>query len=484
MKKLYFIGIGGVSMSGISYAFLQNGFHVEGSDFSTSETNSYIKELEKANIKVHFGHKAQNLPEDLDFVVKTSTVLDDNPEILEAKRRNIKIINRYEALNQLLCLSKNRIGVIGSAGKTTTTAFAYHIFVQAGLLPSLYFGSLLNGHNFSVNTSEDKTFSIAETDESDGSFSEMDLNSGLFLQIEADHLEYSKYQNSFSVLTEYFKKSVHNIANKNGNVVYLKDCPVLSEIILSSGVRAKSFSLLDEEADFYASNVKQNADFSLSFDFYFRKKCLAENVKLETIGLYNIKNFIGGLAMLSCFKDIEKEDIHLLSQNLPQIDKRLSVVGRTQNVTVIDDYAHSPLKISSLIFGVKKYTDENDLGLICVFEAHKYTRVRNMYQQYLDVFSQIPSPDKTFMMEIFAVPGYVDTFGITNESFCYDINLVNQNLNMETVLNCDLNKRLLAELSDSFFVNKKNTIVLFFGAGLSSKYAKDFSKFLIQNQIK
>ena len=475
---VHFIGIGGVSMSGIAEALHRKGYLVSGSDTASGTDNGYINRLKDLGIKVYHGHDAENVADDVKLVVKTSTVPSENPEIMEAARRGIDVIDRWQMLDCIISGYKTRIGVIGSAGKTTTTALAWHFFTQNHLPTSIVLGSVLNQAKSSV-VLEDGEICIIETDESDASFAELNLNAGVFVRIEGDHLEHKKYGGSKEKLLEYFRMSIRSLVEKNAPIVYLSDCPDLAKLIKEECVdrgyqNLRSYSASDEGADFFASNVK-NAGFGVTFDLNVSDGQVVTDVKLPMIGVYNVQNAIAGIAMLSLVSSIDI-NVHDGFYSFAGVDKRLSILGECGNFTIIDDYAHSPLKIRNLLSEFKGYCDENAFNAIYVFEPHKYSRVENLYKEYM---SCLPERAFVLVMDIFGVSGYQNgNQKITTESFVADLQQNNPTCKIEYCKNSNLQSRLARETQEERYSAAEHNFILFFGAGLSSKYAKEAVVFL------
>lgn len=479
MKKgdfIHFIGIGGVSMSGIATELSRQGFKVSGSDVKDSESNSYLKEIEKfGQIQIFKGHEAENISSEVNAVVITSTVTDDNPELIKAKELNIPVLERFEVINLIVRDFENRIGVFGGAGKTTTTALTFFLFQNAGLLPSLFLGSVLMNLKSSVHLEATKKICIFETDESDASFEKMSLNAGIFMTMENDHLEHKSYNGSYEVMKGYFKSLLLKLKMQNSPICYSEDSPEVESMVqdvLGGYPFKKSFSLKNKRADFYAENFSFIYG-GMSFDLFIEGELFIKNVFMPLIGEFNALNALGGFAMLSFFasKDVLKSAI-LTLKNFEGIDKRQVKVGKFENFDIIDDYAHSPLKIKSMLSGFSRYATEIDAGLIPICEIHKFSRLDLMYNEFLNAFNAVPF---VIFMDIYAVAGYTGVRPDINE-FVKQLKLKNPNLEAIYVQNENLANQLIKLIRKSEFKNKKHNFLLFFGAGNSSAIAKEMCK--------
>lgn len=471
-KKFHFIGIGGVSMSGIAIELARQGFEISGSDVSTTFENVYLKEIERfGQIKLFQNHDANNITPDIEAVIVTSTIIPDNPELLQAKKYGIKVLQRFEIINLIIENYQHKIGIFGGAGKTTTTAITFFLFQSAGLLPSLFLGSILNDLNSSVHLESKKDFCIFETDESDASFKDMNMSGGIFVAMEADHLEHKSYNGSYDKMKDYFKDLLLNFTRQKANIsinIDNQDTLTLSQAYLE---HYNTFSIKNPNANFYANNFKFTSG-GMSFDIYKTGTLFMKNVFMPLIGKFNALNVLGAISHLSFFvnDDILKSAI-LNLRTFRGVDKRQSKVGTFRNFDIIDDYAHSPLKIQSMLSGFNEYTQSLHYGFIPVCEIHKFSRLKNMYKDFLISFNNLKL---IVFMDIYAVAGYTQD-KIDINTFIYDLKKENNQLEILHFNNHNLSVGLYQLMQREEFKNNERNILLFFGAGFSSAYAKKMS---------
>jgi UDP-N-acetylmuramate--alanine ligase len=471
---IHFVGIGGVSMSGIAIELARQGFIVSGSDASSCAENMYLREIENfGQIRLFDGgHDADNVDPNTKYMVVTSTVSNKNPEVLRAKELGIQILQRFEVVNLIVEGYKKRIGIFGGAGKTTTTALTFFLFQNAGLLPSLFLGSVMKNLRSSVHIEKNKEFCIFETDESDASFEQMDMNSGIFVAMEKDHLEHKAYDGSYDKMKDCFKNLLVKFKSKNAPICYNEDSPEVEEMIsdvLNDYENKKSFSLQNKKADFYAENFKFTYG-GMSFNIFHKGEIFIENAFMPLIGEFNALNVLGAVGMLSFFVDLDEVKSSILNlRSFEGIDKRQAKVGKFKNFDIIDDYAHSPLKIKSMLGGFTRYAREIGAGVLPVCEIHKISRLESMYDAFLTSFNSVKF---LVLMDVFKVAGYEEKPPDLNR-FIEDIKKQNSEIEILYVPNRYLAKGLNELIKREEFKNKSTNFLLFFGAGLSSKFAKN-----------
>jgi UDP-N-acetylmuramate--alanine ligase len=483
MKKearVHFIGIGGVSMSGIAIELSRQGMIISGSDVSNTQTNGYLRQCANQGIKLFLGHSNENISPETDLVVITSTVQQDNPEVIRAKQLEIPVLQRFEIINIIVKDYTARIGVFGGAGKTTTTALCWFLFKEAGLNPSLFLGSILKNLECSVHLEKHKAKDICifETDESDASVYRMPMNSGILVALEADHLEHKLYGGSYSKMKDYFKDLLLKLRKEKSPVCYNSDNPEVVSLIketMKGYTYLKSFSILDEKANFYACNFNFTYG-GTRFDIYENGNLLASQVFLPLIGEFNALNFLGCISMLSFFVISREEQLKAIEgmKNFEGIDKRQVKVGEFGGFDIIDDYAHSPLKIKALLSGFSNYIKSINGGMIAICEIHKFSRLDMMYNEYLTCFK-----DAKFLilMDIYKVAGYTgpkpDIYKLIE-----DIKHNLPHLEIMHISNENLPRELLKLMKNPEFKKNKHNFLLFFGAGLSSQIAKEMQGLL------
>jgi UDP-N-acetylmuramate--alanine ligase len=484
-KRIHFIGIGGVSMSGIAMELAKQGHIVSGSDISTSKTNYYLRQVEAVgNIKVFQGNKSENILNNIEAVVITSTVFPKNPELIRAKELNIPVFERTEIINSIVAEYEVGIGIFGGAGKTTTTALCYFLFEQAGLAPSLFLGSILHSLQSSVHLEKEKKICIFETDESDASFSKMAMNAGIFVALESDHLEHDSYDGCYNKMKNLFRDLLLKLKDNNSPLCINYDSPEVMEMAnetLHSYPHLKTFSLTNKNATFYGANFRFTYQ-GMCFDIYIEGKLFQTCVFMPLIGKCNALNVLGGLAALSFFAKPDECKIalgHL--KNFKGIDKRLTTVGTFRNFDIIDDYAHSPLKIKTMLSSFFEYAEAIEAKVIPICEIHKFSRFKMMYEEFKSAFI---TANFLILMDVYAVAGYEgDKIDIYN--FIKEVKTLNPEMEIIYISNENLPLELLRIIKMEKYSTQKRNFLLFMGAGLSSKHAKEMQNALeeIENGI-
>lgn len=381
-KRMHFVGIGGIGMSGLAEVFFNLGFIISGSDISE---NDNIIRLRKFGIPISIGHNASNV-EDKDVVIYSSSIKDDNPEILRAHSLKIPVIKRAELLAELVRM-KYSILVSGAHGKTTTTSLISTLFIDAGFDPTVIIGGKLN--RFNTNAILGKgDYLIAESDESDGSFLSLLPTVAIITNIDKEHLD---FYHSFDRIKDSFVKFANSVPFY-GFVSVCADNDSIREILPRIEKRVITYGLMDEY-DYTAKNIELNIDGS-TFDVY-RKGKLLGRVRTSLRGIHNILN---SLATISVGDElmIPIEKITNSLTNFKGIARRFQIKGEKGGVLVIDDYGHHPTEIKATL---------NTLELLkrrrafVVFQPHRYTRTRDLLYEFAEVFKDTKD---LILMEIYS----------------------------------------------------------------------------------
>lgn len=366
----YFVGIGGCGMAALAKVFLEKGDAVQGSDLADSAA---VAILRRHGATVHRGHRAEQVPADTDRLVVSSAIPADNPEVLEAQRRGIPCLHRSEAL-ALLCAEQQTIGVAGTHGKTTTASMLATILVRSGLRPTCVIGGhmpLLDG-NGCYGTGPHL---VAEADESDSSFLVIPTHQPVVTNIEDDHLGfYGSRERMFAAFREYLDRSQRR---GGASPVLGIDCPGVRE--LAAGVPGAVTFGFGASAD-YRAGLPRNAGGVQAFSVTMPDGQTVE-CKIHLPGQHNVQN---ALAAFACARGlgVEPETIATALAAHTGVSRRYECKGRAGKITVIDDYAHHPTEIESLLQGAR----ETGPGrLLAVFQPHRYTRTA----QFQDSFGAV-----------------------------------------------------------------------------------------------
>ncbi len=381
IKKLFFVGIGGAGMSGIAEILFNLGYEIKGSDSTPSEITEYLKNL---GINIFTEHKASNL-KDVDVVVITSAVGEENPEVVEARRIGVPVIKRAEMLGELMRL-KFSIGVSGTHGKTTTTSMIGTILQKGKYQPTLIVGGIVAGLGTGAALGSGD-YLVAEADEYDKSFLSMFPSMAVITNLEADHLDcYDGVEDLINSFVMYM-----NRVPFYGQVIISADDDNLKNIRhrISRPYKTFGFSI---DADYRALNLKMEAG-RTTFSVY-KEGDLLGDIILRVPGEFNVLNALASIA--SCFElDVPFETIADGLMSFNGVGRRFEIIGEENDVLVIDDYAHHPTEIQATLETAQKVYDRR---VIVVFQPHLYSRTRDFRDQFAHTLA---IADKTFLVDIY-----------------------------------------------------------------------------------
>ncbi len=367
-KRVHFVGIGGIGMSGIAKVLLGLGSIVTGSDISDSHI---IEELRCAGAFIHIGHKPENLGK-VDILVVSSAISKDNPEILEAKKRGIPIVRRGEFLATLM-RGKRGIAVSGTHGKTTTTSLIAKVFIDAGTDPTVFIGGEMEDIKGNARLGFGNIF-IAEADESDGSFLSFFPEVSVITNVEPDHLEnYGTWQR--------FYDSFVNFANRC-NFCLISDQGVCLDLRGRIKTEHVTFGL-SQKAQLRAKKVRYE-ERSLKFLVDFRGKELGL-ITLSIPGIHNIYNSLGCIGVALYF-GLPFCTVRESLKEFGGVKRRFEIKGEYRSITIIDDYAHHPTEIKATIETAKALYNKR---IVAVFQPHRYTRFKYFYNEFIEVFKDV-----------------------------------------------------------------------------------------------
>ncbi|NFH90155.1 UDP-N-acetylmuramate--L-alanine ligase [Clostridium botulinum] len=382
-KKVHFIGIGGISMSGLAAVLLNSGYKVSGSDFKESEI---LKKLRLSGADIYIGHSEKNI-KDVDLVVYTAAIPENNPEFIYAKENNIDLMNRAEFLGNIMKGHKYNVAISGAHGKTTCTSMLSNITLKANLDPTILVGGELDiiGGNFRIGSSD---YFITEACEYKRSFLSFFPYVGVILNIDADHLDYYK---DIDEITETFGQFADLIPNDGYLIGYIGDSRV-KEILSKAKCNTLSYGF--ENADVTARNITFNEKGCASFDVYKHNNKLFD-LTLSNPGEHNILNALSSICVSLIF-DVDYDDIICGLSECKGAHKRFEYKGEVNGVTVIDDYAHHPVEIKATLNTSKKIPHNKTF---CVFQPHTYTRTKTLFDEFTDAFFDA---DEVVLMDIYA----------------------------------------------------------------------------------
>ncbi len=397
IRRIHFIGIGGAGMSGIAEVLINQGYEISGSDLKAS---SVTERLEKKGAKVFIGHAAENIA-GVDVIVNSSAVNNSNPEIIQARESRIPIVRRAEMLGELMRY-RHGIAVAGTHGKTTTTSLMASILAAADQDPTFIIGGLVNstGTNAQLGASR---YLVAEADESDASFLHLQPMVAIVTNIDADHME--TYGGDFSKLKKTFIEFLHNLPFY-GLAVLCGDDPVIRDIMPDISRPILTYGL-HEDNDFRAINVKQSQMHS-EFDVIRPGYEKPLHIRLHIPGIHNVLNATAVIAVATD-EGLSDEAIQQGLENFQGVGRRFQVYGNfpigTGEAMLVDDYGHHPREVQAIVRAVRDGWP--DRRLVMVYQPHRYTRTRDLYEDFVDVLSTV---DALILLEVYsagedAIPG-------------------------------------------------------------------------------
>jgi len=371
IKKIHFVGIGGIGMSGIAELLLNQGYRVSGSDLRESDTTRRLAEL---GGEIVIGHQAENIVE-CDVVVTSTAVKVDNPEVVEAHRQHVAVIPRAEMLAELMRM-KYGIAIAGTHGKTTTTSMMSLVLHHAGIDPTAVIGGKLDAFGSNAKLGRGK-FLVAEADESDGSFMHLSPTIAVVTNIDADHLDF------YSGLDE-IKQIFIDFINKvpfYGRAVLCLDDPNVQEILPEVKKRYLTYGF-SSQADFHASDVKHRQG-RTSFTAYFKGEELGR-ISFRMPGRHNVLN---ALAVIAVAHELGVPFQTVIGgfRNFGGLQRRFQPRDEVNGVMIVDDYGHHPAEIKATLAAAKSGWSKR---VVAVFQPHRYSRTAALFEDFKTAFYQ------------------------------------------------------------------------------------------------
>ena len=394
---LHFIGIGGISMSGLSEILLQEGFHISGSD---SQETALTSHLRSKGAEITIGQSAANIRPGIDAVVYTAAIHPDNPEFRAAKEAGLPMMTRAELLGEIMQNYKVSVAVAGTHGKTTTTSMASHILMEGGLDPTITVGGILPSIGGNIRVGHSGTF-IAEACEYTNSFLSFFPKIAIILNVDADHLDFFK---DLDDIASSFHKFAANVP-ADGTVIINKDTPKYPVVIRDLSCEILTFSM-HQGADYTADNIIYDDHGCASFTCLERGSVLGTFL-LKVPGVHNVSNALASIA-LGRKLGLSAETIAQGLAGFSGTDRRFEFKGKMNGVTIIDDYAHHPTEISATLAAAKQYPHRE---IWVAFQPHTYTRTKALLPQFAEALS---AADHVVLADIYAAREK-NTIGISSE---------------------------------------------------------------------
>jgi len=414
-KKIHLIGIGGIGMSGIAEFLHNQGLEISGSDLKKTDVTRHLESL---GIRIEEGHNPA-LVKDVDVVVKSSAVKDDNPEVKAAKTLRIPLIRRAEMLAEITRMSFS-IGISGTHGKTTTTSMTGLVLEAAGLEPTIIVGGKVKNYG-SNNVMGSGKYIVVEADEYDHSFLSLSPCIAGITNIDTDHLDcYRNLDDIKGAFIEYANKVPFF-----GSVIACLDDPGVQAILPSINKKVVTYGF-SRQADIQGKNISMK-DFVSEYDVSYKGYRLGR-VKMNVTGRHNIQNSLQAIS-IGLELDIPFKHIREGLMQYSGVYRRFELKGEARGITVYDDYAHHPTEISATLEGFK---DSTKRRIVTLFQPHLYSRTRDFHVQFGNAFSScdclilapiypareepIPGVSSKLIADIAVQSGHLDVVLIENDA--------------------------------------------------------------------
>ena len=454
---IHFVGIGGIGMSGLSLIMNGMGFKVQGSDIFN---NKNIDRLKKNKIKITIGHKKKNI-EKAKILVVSSAIKKNNPELIQAKKKQLPIYKRGEMLAHIVSLTKN-IVVTGSHGKTTTTSLLASIFSKTKLDPTIINGGVLNSLKNSARLGK-SDWCILEADESDGSFVHVPPTYSIITNIDREHMDFYKSMND---LKNLFIKFINKVPSFGKSFICIDD---KNNNKLLKNIKIKNYYTYgtNPKSQFFIKNIKQVKEFSeydLSIKLPGKKNISIKKIKIPLLGMHNIRNSTAAAAVASTIGIPNK----IIKQGLKEfkgVQRRFNKIFTYRETNFYDDYAHHPTEIKEVLSGVRAVYKKNEI--ICVFQPHRISRIKDLKKDFSLCFKKA---DTVILCPIYAA-GEKIKLGFDYKNFAKDI-IKNSKVKL-FIIN---DQYQLAKLVKNTIYGKK--IVIGMGAGSISSWMKELPKLI------
>jgi UDP-N-acetylmuramate--alanine ligase len=384
-QHIHFIGIGGIGMSGIAEVLANLGFRVSGSDLKKSEVTAHLEEL---GVEVNEGHAAENVG-DAHVVVRSTAVRDDNPEIVEARKRSVPVIPRAEMLAELMRMKPHTVAVAGSHGKTTTTSMVATVLGHAKLDPTFVVGGIVRSYRSNARLGKSDLM-VVEADESDRSFLMLTPTIAVVTNIDREHMD---YYHDMDDVRKCFADFVNKVPFYGAAVLCLDD-PHVQAVIPRVERRRVTYGL-SAQADISAHEISYDQSFGSSFTVWRGMEVLGR-ATLRVPGKHNVYNSLAAIAV-----GLELEvPFDMITQALAEFtgaDRRFQFRGEAAGVTVVDDYGHHPTEIKATLSAAR--IGAPNRRIVVLFQPHRYSRTHDLMQEFASAFN---NADVLFVTDIYA----------------------------------------------------------------------------------
>ena len=383
VKHIYFMGIGGIGMSGIAEILLDFGYRVSGSDIKVSNVT---ERLQKKGAEIYIGQRAENITADIDYAVRSTAIRETNEEYMRVKELGLPVLHRSQMLAKLM-EEKKAICVAGAHGKTTTSSMISLAMELAGKDPTIVVGGEIAqiGSNAKSGNGD---YLVAEADESDGSFLNLHPWMTVITNVEEDHLDH--YQDLDAIRNAFI--DFVKLPGESGVAVLNYDCPETRQLAQYAAGKVVSYGMADD-AQVRGANVRQEQGESL-VDVYQHGQLLG-TLRLHVPGMHNISNALAAVAA-GLEIGMTFDELAAGLKEFGGARRRFQLLGVVQNIQIIDDYAHHPTEVAATIDAAKGVHDGR---VVAVFQPHRYSRTKFLAEKFAEAFD---AADEVVLTDVYA----------------------------------------------------------------------------------
>lgn len=394
--SIHFIGIGGISMSGLAEILLEEGFTISGSDSKKSPLTSL---LESKGAKVYYGQRASNISDSVQVVVYTAAIHPDNPEFACAKEKGLPMLTRAQLLGQIMRNYDTSIAVAGTHGKTTTTSMLSHILLKGECDPTISVGGILPAIGGNIRVGQSETF-LTEACEYTNSFLSFFPTLGIILNMDADHLDFFK---DIDDIRHSFRKFAE-LLPADGALIINADTPKYEMVAENLPCKVITYGL-EHDAEYSASDITYDEFGHPTFHVLHNGADIGI-CSLKVPGIHNVSNALASIAA-GRLLGLDNEVIFAGLKDFGGTDRRFQYKGKVGEVTIIDDYAHHPTEIEATLHAANNYPHKK---IWCVFQPHTYTRTKALLPEFAKALTLA---DHVVLADIYAARE-TDNLGISS----------------------------------------------------------------------
>ena len=472
-ETFYFIGIGGIGMSGIAEIMHGLNYRVAGSD---QKESVITRRLQEKGIRISTDENA-DLPQQISTVVVSSAIREDHPQLAAARARSLPIMHRAGML-ALLMRSKSTIAIAGSHGKTSTTSLGASVLTAGGLDPTVINGGVMTAFGSNAHLGKGD-WMIVEADESDGSFVKLPATHVIITNMDPEHMDHYP---SFDHVRQDFLRFIHQMPAQ-GLAILCHDHPEVKALIPHIQDRRWITYGLQEGAQVRAVNVQLSetgATFNVCIDSSLQTMCpnvsltTLTNLSIQLLGIHNVQNALSIIA-LALELGLTETQIRAGLEASQGVNRRFTKTGEVKGITIIDDYAHHPVEIKAVLKAARLVTSQQ---IIAVFQPHRYSRLRDLYADFLAAFEEA---DQLLVLPVYSA-GEDSIADISAALFVQDFHKAQQKSAIRC-LNIQSQEELIQALtmpSSGQYALKPQDLILFLGAGDSTVWAQAFPTLLSQ----